>query len=291
MDKSGRITRRRAMGVMAGATGAAALAGTMSVGAADASALKGNLKQSACRWCYRGIELDELCRNAARIGLKSVELLDVDEFAIPARHGLTCALANGPSSIPKAWNRAQDHDELIKKSKGILEAVGDAGMPSMIVFSGNVQPGQSDEEGLDACARGVSKIMKTADKQGVTVCMELLNSKVDHRGYQCDRTEWGVRLVDKVGHDRFKLLYDIYHMQIMEGDVIRTIRKYKDYFGHYHTGGVPGRNEIDDTQELNYRTICEAIVATGYTGYLGQEFIPKRDPMTSLAEAAVICDV
>ena len=292
MTKSKSISRRSAMGAMAGATGLVVLARGAEASDTDAvSASKGRLKQSVCRWCYAKMDLEELCRNAAEIGLKSVELLDVEDLDVPVRHGLTCAMVNGPSGIARGWNRAEDHDQLIKKSKEILAAVGDAGMPNMIVFSGNTQRGQSAEQGLDACAEGLTKIMKAAEKHDVTVCMELLNSKVDHRGYQCDHTEWGVKLVEKIGHERFKLLYDIYHMQIMEGDVIRTIRTYKDHIAHYHTGGVPGRNEIDDSQELNYRAICQAIVDMGFSGYLAQEFIPKRDPMVSLAQAASICDV
>lgn len=292
MTKSKSISRRSAMGAMAGATGLVVLARGAEASDADvASASKGRLKQSVCRWCYAKMDLEDLCRNAAEIGLKSVELLDVEDLDVPVRHGLTCAMVNGPSGIARGWNRAEDHDQLIKKSKEILAAVGDAGMPNMIVFSGNTQRGQSAEQGLDACAQGLTKIMKAAEKHDVTVCMELLNSKVDHRGYQCDHTEWGVKLVEKIGHERFKLLYDIYHMQIMEGDVIRTIRTYKDHIAHYHTGGVPGRNEIDDSQELNYRAICQAIVDMGFSGYLAQEFIPKRDPMVSLAQAASICDV
>ena len=292
MTKSKNISRRSAMGAMAGATGLVVLARGAEASDADvASASKGRLKQSVCRWCYAKMDLEDLCRNAAEIGLKSVELLDVEDLDVPVRHGLTCAMVNGPSGIARGWNRAEDHDQLIKKSKEILAAVGDAGMPNMIVFSGNTQRGQSAEQGLDACAEGLTKIMKAAEKHDVTVCMELLNSKVDHRGYQCDHTEWGVKLVEKIGHERFKLLYDIYHMQIMEGDVIRTIRTYKDHIAHYHTGGVPGRNEIDDSQELNYRAICQAIVDMGFSGYLAQEFIPKRDPMVSLAQAASICDV
>ena len=294
MVERANISRRSAIGAIAGAAGAALLSGgtpvSATTGDAD-TALKGRLKQSVCRWCYAKMDLEDLCRNAAEIGLQSVELLDVEELDVPLRHGLTCAMVNGPSGIARGWNRAEDHDQLIKKSKELLAAIGELGMPNMIVFSGNTQRGQSAEQGLDACARGLTKILKSAEKNGVTVCMELLNSKVDHRGYQCDHTEWGVKLVEKIAHERFKLLYDIYHMQIMEGDVIRTIRTHKDHIAHYHTGGVPGRNEIDETQELNYRAICRAIVDMGFTGYLAQEFIPKRAPMASLAQAAGICDV
>lgn len=257
---------------------------------AAAEELKNNLKHSACRWCYSKIDLDTLCADAKKIGLQSIELLNEKQFATAKKHGLSCAIAEGPSGISRGWNRIEDHDKLIKESKRLLPLVADAGFPNMIVFSGNTGT-LTAEEGIENCAKGIKKIMKTAEKLKVTVCMELLNSKVDHKGYQCDHTAWGVQLVDAVGSDQFKLLYDIYHMQIMEGDVIATIRKYKDYIGHYHTGGVPGRNEIDNTQELNYTAVCKAIVATGYRGFLGQEFIPKRDPMTSLAEAVAICDV
>ena len=283
------LSRRAALGAMAGVAGAAAL-GRPEPAQAQEAPLKGRLKQSVCRWCYQKMPLEDLCKNASAIGLQSVELLGEEDFGMVAKHGLTCAMANGPSGITRGWNRVEDHDQLIKESKRLLPIVADHGFPNMIVFSGNTG-GLSAEQGIENCAKALTKIMKAAEKAGVTVCMELLNSKVDHRGYQCDRTEWGVRLVEKVGHERFKLLYDIYHMQIMEGDVIRTIRRHKDYIAHYHTGGVPGRHEIDDSQELYYPAICQAIVDTGFNGYLAQEFIPARDPMTSLAEAARICDV
>jgi len=284
-----RISRRAAMGTIAGAAALGANVGvsTMVVAATE---LKNTLKHSACRWCYSKMDLDTLCIEGKKIGLQSIELLNEKEFATVKKHGLSCAMTNGPSGIPRGWNRVEDHDKLIKESKRLLPLVAEAGFPNMIVFSGNTGK-LTSEEGIENCAKGLKKIMRTAEKQGVTVCMELLNSKVDHAGYQCDHTEWGVKLVDAVGSDHFKLLYDIYHMQIMEGDVIATITKYKDYIGHYHTGGVPGRNEIDESQELNYPAICKAIVETGYRGYLGQEFIPKRDPMTSLAEAVSLCDV
>lgn len=286
------VSRREALQALAvGAAGVGAAALGTEMVRAQAGGLKGNLKQSVCRWCYRKFSVEDLCKNSVEIGLKSVELLDIDELSIPKEYGLTCALVNGPTGIPRGWNRTEDHEKNIATSKEMIEQISDAGMDRMIVFSGNHQNGQSPEEGMDACAAGLSKIMPAAEKHGVQIVMELLNSKVDHKGYQCDNTPWGVGLVRKIGHPSFKLLYDIYHMQIMEGDVIRTIRDNHESIGHYHTGGVPGRAEIDDTQELYYPAICRAIVETGYTGYLGQEFIPKRDPMTSLAEAARICDV
>jgi hydroxypyruvate isomerase len=199
-------------------------------------------------------------------------------------------MANGPSTIPVGFNRPDQHDRLVAESERLLPLVAQAGLPNMIVFSGN-RAGMADAEGLEHCAVGLKRITPLAERLGVTVCMELLNSKVDHKDYMCDRTPWGVELVKRVGTPRFKLLYDIYHMQIMEGDVIRTIRENLPFIGHFHTGGVPGRNEIDDTQELNYRTICQAIADAGFTGFLAQEFIPKRDPLTSLRAAAQLCDV
>jgi hydroxypyruvate isomerase len=289
MSKKHLITRRAAMGTLAGAA-AFGVNAKIPERVIAAENLKNNLKHSACRWCYSKINLDTLCASAKKIGLQSIELLTEKEFGTVKKHGLSCAITNGPSGIARGWNRVEDHDKLVKESKRLLPLVADAGFPNMIVFSGNTGT-LTAEEGIENCAKGIKKIMKAAEKNKVTVCMELLNSKVDHKGYQCDHTQWGVQLVDAVGSDRFKLLYDIYHMQIMEGDVIATIRKYKDYIGHYHTGGVPGRNEIDESQELNYPAICKAIVETGYRGFLGQEFIPKRDPMKSLAEAVALCDV
>jgi hydroxypyruvate isomerase len=199
-------------------------------------------------------------------------------------------MANGPSTIPVGFNRPDQHDRLVAESERLLPLVAEAGLPNMIVFSGN-RAGMADGEGLENCAVGLKRITPLAERLGVTVCMELLNSKIDHKDYMCDRTPWGAELVKRVGSPRFKLLYDIYHMQIMEGDVIRTIRENLPFIGHFHTGGVPGRNEIDDTQELTYRTICQAIADAGFAGFLAQEFIPKRDPLTSLREAAVLCDV
>jgi len=252
--------------------------------------LKGRLRQSVCRWCYGGIALDELCRSAARIGLRSVELLGENEWNVPAKYGLTCAVANGPTTIPRGWNRLEHHDEFVKEMERMLPLVKAAGLPNIIVFSGN-RDGQDDGEGIRNCVKGLKRVTSLAEQLGVTIVMELLNSKVDHRDYQCDHTPWGVEVVQGVSSPRFKLLYDIYHMQIMEGDVIRTVLDNLAHIAHFHTGGVPGRNEIDQTQELNYSAICQAIVNAGFGGYLAQEFIPKRDAMVSLRQAAVICDV
>jgi hydroxypyruvate isomerase len=270
---------------------AAAPAAAEPDGAPDDRAAGGRLKQSVCRWCYGSMPLEDLCREAARLGLASVELLSEDEWDVPGRFGLTCAVANGPGGITRGWNRTDLHDGLVARSEDLLPKVAAAGLPQMIVFSGNREPGLSDDAGLAACAAGLRRIMPLAEELGVTVVMELLNSKRDHGGYMCDRTPWGVELVERVGSDRFRLLYDIYHMQIMEGDVIATVLEHLDRIGHFHTGGVPGRREIDDTQELYYPRICRAIADAGFTGYLGQEFIPSRDPMASLAEAVRICTV
>ena len=252
--------------------------------------LKARLKQSVCRWCYGKIALEDLCKAAAEIGLKSVELLGEKEWSMPAKFGITCAVANGPTTISRGWNRVENHDEFVRESERLLPLIKAAGIPQMIVFSGN-RDGQDDREGIKNCVKGLKRITPLAEKLGVTVIMELLNSRVDHKDYQCDKTPWGVEVVQGVGSERFKLLYDIYHMQIMEGDVIRTIRDNFAHIAHYHTGGVPGRREIDQTQELFYPAICKAIVEAGFTGYLAQEFIPARDPLKSLAEAAAICDV
>jgi hydroxypyruvate isomerase len=296
MSQIAAITRRSALVTMAGAAGAVIARGaggdpqTSTAPATETAKGKGRLKQSVCKWCYSRMSLDDLSRNAAAMGIRSVELLGPDDWPTVKRYGLTCAMASGPSGIVEGWNRAADHDKLVKESERLLPLVAEAGLPNMIVFSGN-RRGLSDAEGLENCARGLKRITKLAEDRGVTVCMELLNSKVDHKDYQCDHTTWGVELVKRVGSQRFKLLYDIYHMQIMEGDVIRTIQDNIAHIGHFHTGGVPGRNEIDETQELNYARIAQAIVDTGFQGFFAHEFIPKRDPMTSLQQAVRLCQV
>jgi hydroxypyruvate isomerase len=193
-------------------------------------------------------------------------------------------------SISDGLNRKENHDWIEKELRTHIDFAAAEGLPNVICMSGN-RRGMSDEEGLENCAIGLKRVIGLAETKKVTICMEGLNSKIDHKDYMYDRTEWGMKLCQKIGSPNFKLLYDIYHMQIMEGDVIRSIRQYKEYIGHYHTGGVPGRNEIDDTQELNYPAIVKAILETGYQGYLGQEFIPKREPLASLAQGFRICDV
>ncbi|WP_423147361.1 hydroxypyruvate isomerase family protein [Rubrolithibacter danxiaensis] len=254
--------------------------------------LKGNINHSVCKWCYDKIPLEDLCKAAKEMGIASIELQGPKEWPIIQKHGLTCAMPWGAGKgITEGFNDPKLHDELVASYEDVIPQAAKFGYDKIICFSGN-RKGISDEEGLDNCVKGLQRVMKAAEKYKVTMSMELLNSKVDHHDYQCDNSKWGVELVKRVGSDRFKLLYDIYHMQIMEGDVIRTIRDNHQYFSHYHTGGVPGRNEIDQTQELYYPAIMQAIVDTGYKGFVAQEFIPKHaEPLVSLKESIRICDV
>lgn len=291
------VPRRTAIKSLA-ATTIAAIAGTRlhaRINAAESivdDKLKGRVNHSVCRWCYNDIPLEDLCKAANKIGLKSIELTGPDEWPILKKYGLVSAMPWGAGlGIEKGFNDRQYHDALIKSYQEVIPKVAAAGFSQIICFSGN-RNGLDDEQGIKICAEGLKKLMPVAEKNKVTVVMELLNSKVNHKDYQCDHTPWGAALCDEVGSDRFKLLYDIYHMQIMEGDVIATINKYQQYIAHYHTGGVPGRNEIDESQELYYPAIVKAIVDTGYKGYLGQEFIPKRsDKIASLQQGVTICDV
>jgi hydroxypyruvate isomerase len=257
--------------------------------------LKGKVHHSACRWCYNDIPFEELVLNAKKIGLQSIELTGPAEWEILKKHDMTAAIGWGKypdgMNIPNFFNRTKNHDALVGFYEDIIPKAAKAGVKNIITFSGN-RDGMSDEDGLINCKKGIQRIMKTAERYDVTISMELLNSKVNHKDYQADTTEWGAALCEMVGSDKFKLLYDIYHMQIMEGDVIATIKKYHQYISHYHTGGVPGRNEIDETQELNYAAIIRAIYDTGYKGFIGQEFIPARkDKMASLEQAVKICDI
>lgn len=290
-----KITRRAALAGLAGAAGAVITAKAGAQNPAPAAkgakmAVKGRLKQSVCKWCYGSIPLDEFCQKVKPLGIQAIDLLGENDWATVKKHGLVVSVANGPGGIPDGWNRIENHDGLVKGAERLLPLVKQAGIPNMIVFSGN-RRGISDTEGLENCAKGLKRITPLAEQLGVTVIMELLNSKRDHKDYQCDKTPWGVELCKRVASERFKLLYDIYHMQIDEGDVIKTIQDNHAFIAHYHTGGVPGRNEIDETQELNYARIAQAIVDTGFTGYFAHEFIPQRDPIASLGQAVQICDV
>jgi len=255
-------------------------------------ARKNNINHSVCQWCYNDIPLDKLCEAAREIGIKSIDLLNADQWATAARYQLTCAMAYAtPIGLSRGFNDVSLHETLLKDYSMNIPKAAAAGLKNVICFSGNAN-GLSAEQGLENCAKGLDPVLKIAARHGITVCMELLNSKVDHKDYQCDHTPWGVALCEKTGADNFKLLYDIYHMQVMEGDVIATIRKYTRYIAHYHTGGVPGRNEIDERQELFYPAIMQAIVATGFKGYVAQEFIPHdADKLASLRKGIDICDV
>lgn len=292
------ITRREAIGTIATlaaastlrpASAAAAVVPESSIRALHA-APAGRVKQSVSRWCYGRIPIDDLCEAAKSIGFRAIDLLDEADWPIPRKHGLECAMANGFGTIPVGFNRPDNHDKLVADAEAILPKLAAAGVPNIVVFSGN-RAGMSDGEGIANCIAGLKRVMPTAERHGVTLCLELLNSKVDHKDYHADHTAWGAQVVRGVGSPRLKLLYDIYHMQVMEGDVIATIRANAQYIGHFHTGGVPGRAEIDDTQELNYRRVVQTIADVGFTGFVAHEFVPKRDPLTSLRQAFEICDV
>ncbi len=293
-------SRRNAMKKIAGGAAAVALTGAIAsrLNAADdiiGTALKGRINHSVCRWCYDSIELDDLCRAAKTIGLQSVELLTVEEFATVKKYDLTCAMVSGIGKdygITKGWNKKEHHDGLEEWYKYLIDETSKAGFKNLICFSGNREKKIDDEDGLKTCAKGLKKIMSYAEKKKVTIVMELLNSRIDHPEYMCDHTDWGVELCKKIDSDNFKLLYDIYHAQIMEGDIIRRIRENHKYIAHYHTGGVPGRHEIDETQEIYYPAIMSAIAETGFKGFVAQEFIPARaDKLASLKQGVGICDI
>jgi hydroxypyruvate isomerase len=253
---------------------------------------KRKLRQSVCRWIYGNVPLEEFCDKVAAMGITAVDLLTPNEWHIPKKHGLVCSMAYGfkSMSIPKGLNRLENHDAFVEESERLLPRIAEAGIPNMIVFSGN-REGQDDATGIKNCVTGLSRIQKSAEKHGVTICLEYLNSKVDHHDYAFDRMQYGLDVCKGVNSPRVKILYDIYHAQIMEGDVIRTITDHIDWIGHFHTGGVPGRHDIDDTQELNYPAVCRAILATKYDGFVAHEFVPKKDPMETLARCVKLCDV
>jgi hydroxypyruvate isomerase len=251
---------------------------------------KGRLKQGVARWCFNKWSLEELAKQSARIGLKGIDLIGPEEWPVVKKYGLVPSMAPGGGSIADGLNRTENHAKIEQQLRENIEKAAAAGVPNVITFSGN-RRGLSDQEGLENCVIGLNRVKAFAEDKGVTICMELLNSKVNHKDYQCDHTAWGAEISKRVNSPRVKLLYDIYHMQIMEGDIIRTIRENIQYIGHFHTGGNPGRHEIDATQELNYRAIAEAIVALNFTGYFSHEFTPVGDPVKALEQAVEICDV
>lgn len=279
-----------------------ALAGTAAFGAAlplassaSAAKLKGRINQSVCLWCYNGylkknnMDLDAFAAYCAELGLKSIELVGPDQWPTLKKHGLICAMT--PShGIPKGLNRLENHEECLAKIRKSIDDCAEAGFPNVITFSGN-RDGMDDEEGLKNCVIGLKKIAGYAEKKEVTICLEYLNS-INHKDYMADTTAWNVKLVEQVASPRVKVLYDIYHAGMMKEDPLKDIKEHAECWGHYHTGGVPGRNEIDDTQTLDYPVLMKAIVDSGYKAYVGQEFIPKRpDALASLTQAVKICDV
>jgi len=269
---------------------AATIAAATQVPVAADPGTAGRVKQSVARWCYSKTSLDDLCKNGAKIGLSGIDLVNHDEWPTVKKYGLVPAMTPGAGTIPDAWNRVENHDRLVEEMRGNIERAAAAKVPNVITFSGN-RRGMPDPEAKDNCVAGLNRVKKMAEDSNVMIVLELLNSKVDHKDYQCDHTAWGVDVIKRVDSPKVKLLYDIYHMQIMEGDIIRTIRENIQYIAHFHTGGVPGRHELDDTQELQWRTVAKAIADLNFQGYMAHEFVPTRDPMTSLAEAVKLCTV
>jgi hydroxypyruvate isomerase len=259
---------------------------------ADIGSLKGNINHSVARWCFNDFDLDTLCREAKKIGITGIDLVGPKDWPILKKYGLISAMCNGAEiNLVDAFNDLKFHKKLIQNYSEKIPLVADAGYTNLICFSGN-RRNKTDEEGWNNCAVGLQKLIPLAEKHNVILVMELLNSKIDHLDYQCDRTSWGVELVKRLNSKNFKLLYDIYHMQIDEGDIVRTIKENNQYIAHYHTAGVPGRNEIDETQELNYIPIMKTIVETGFKGFVAQEFISKQtNKLASLKKAIAICDI
>lgn len=254
--------------------------------------LKGNINHAVCKWTYGFLSLEELCILSKKIGIKAIDLVGPKEWDILKKHGIDSSMCNGAEiNLVDGFAEPNFHEKLIQNYTEMIPMVAKAGYKNLICFSGN-RRGMDDETGLNNAAKGLKELMALAEKHKVTLVMELLNSKINHKDYFADKTAWGVELCKRVGSENFKLLYDIYHMQVDEGDVIHTIKDSHPYIAHYHTAGVPGRNEIDENQELNYPAIMKAIVATGFKGYVAQEFIPKKeDKIASLYQAVKICDV
>jgi hydroxypyruvate isomerase len=273
----------------------APVASLATCGASTNQALKGNINHSVCRWTYDFLTLDELCHAVKKLGFAAIDLVGPKDWPLLKQYGIYSSMCNGAEiSLTEGWNNKQYHPTLVKNYTEHINLVAKAGCKNLICFSGS-RKGMDDETGLKNCVEGLQQVISLAEKKGVIVQMELLNSKVDHKDYMCDRSNWGIELCKRLGSPNFKLLYDIYHMQIDEGDVIRTIQNHHEYFGHYHTGGVPGRHEINDTQELYYPAIMKAILQTGFKDYVAQEFIPtgkdNNEKIQSLKQAILTCDV
>ena len=293
-QRSDKLSRRTFVRTSLAAAGA--VAGSLA-NATDASAAEDierivkndRINQSVSKWCYGKIPLDKFCAICKKMGIKAIDLLGPNDFPTLKKHGLACSMIN-THGLTKGINRTENHAECLSKIRTAIEAASEYGYPNVISFPGN-RKGMPDDVGIDNSVAALKKIAGFAEKKKVTICLEYLNSKVNHKDYMFDKMAWGVEVCKKVGSDRVKILYDIYHAQIMEGDIIRTIQKDNQYIGHYHTGGNPGRHEIDETQELYYPAIMRAIVKTGYEGYVAHEFTPENDPIESLAYAVRICDV
>jgi hydroxypyruvate isomerase len=282
------ITRRQAL-TACGAT--LALRNVAADSRSQRAVRKGRLKQSVSRWCYNKIPMPDFCKAVAEMGLTAIDLLEEPDWAVARQYSLICSMGYaGGGSISDGLNVTANHDAIVRNFEKLIPRAAAQKVPNVITFFGN-RRGMADAEAAANCVAGLNRVKKIAEDHGVTVCVELLNSKVDHKDYQGDRTAFGVEVVKAVASPRVKLLYDIYHMQIMEGDLIRTIRDNREHIAHFHTGGVPGRHELDDTQEVNWRTVCAAIADGGFQGYLAHEFVPTRDPLASLKEAVTLCDV
>jgi hydroxypyruvate isomerase len=288
MDK---LSRRS---ILKGALSGAAVASVSSIAWSEQAAplqRKGRIKQSASRWCYKEIPLDQLCTYAAQIGLKGIDLLEPDEYEVPRRYGLVCSMGYaGDRDLVNGMNRTENHAKIEEGFRKYIPLAAKAGVPNVITFSGN-RAGMSDEEGAKNTIAGLNRVKKIAEDNGIVICLELLNSKVDHKDYMCDHTAWGVQVVQAVNSPHVKLLYDIYHMQIMEGDLVRTIQENIQWIAHFHTGGVPGRHELDGSQEVQWDGVMRGIAATNFQGYVAHEFVPTHDPLTSLRQAVDLCDV
>ncbi len=285
-----RFSRRAALKSGLAATALASLP-NLTIAEDAAPVRKGRIQQAVCRWCYKDIPLDQLCAFGARIGLKGIDLLQPEEYEMPRRYGLICTMAYaGAGTIPDALNRAENHAAIEANLRTNIPLAVKAGIPAVITFSGN-RRGISDDEGARNTIAGLNRVKKIAEDNGVTICLELLNSKVNHPDYMCDHTAWGVRVVREVNSPNVRLLYDIYHMQIMEGDLIATIGANLQWIAHFHTGGVPGRHELDNTQEVQWDGVMRAIADAGFKGYVAHEFLPVRDPFQSLLAAVDLCDV
>jgi hydroxypyruvate isomerase len=277
------ITRRNALK-------ASLAAGLVPAGLHAATASAGRLRQSVARWCYAKIPIEDLCRSAADLGITGMDLVAPNDWPVLRKYGITPSMVQGAGTFTEGWNNKALHDKLEEQARTSIVRAADAKVPNVITLFG-ARRGMSDQEGIDNCITGLNRVKKFAEDHGVTLCIELLNSKVDHKDYQGDHTSFGVAVVKAVDSPRVKLLYDAYHMQIMEGDLIRTIRDNIQYIAHFHCAGVPGRHEIDDTQEVNWNAVAKAIADLNFPGYIAQEFTPTRDPLASLKQAVEVLTV